>query len=152
MQTIATPMYIEMLSNISHFYLLMPILDILTRYLSEWLLLFLNYIQFEWKTAKRLSQETNATVVWNKVALKSLNFIYFTTITKQVIQLILIKLVGTDVCVRMVFVCEETGVPWGNPPVWLGDHMTISHADARHRTRLAAARGACVNTAPDRQY
>jgi len=31
----------------------------------------------------------------------SLNFIYFTMITKQVIQLILIMLVGTDVCVRM---------------------------------------------------
>ena len=37
-------------------------------------------------------------------------------------------LVGTDVCVRMVFVWEETGEPGGNPPVWLGDHMTISHA------------------------
>ena len=35
--------------------------------------------------------------------LKSLNFIYFTTITKQVIQLILIMLVGTDVCVRMIY-------------------------------------------------
>ena len=46
----------------------------------------------------------------------SLNFIYF-TITKQVIQLILIMLVGTDVYVRMVFVWEETGVPRGNPPV-----------------------------------
>ena len=46
-----------------------------------------------------------------------LNFIYFTTITKQVIQLILIMLVGTDVCFRMVFVWEETGVPGGNPPV-----------------------------------
>jgi len=34
------------------------------------------------------------------------NFIYFTTITKQVIQLILIMLVGTDFCVRMVFVFE----------------------------------------------
>jgi len=42
---------------------------------------------------------------------------YFTTITKQVIQLILIMLVRTDVCVRMVFVWEETGVPGGNPPV-----------------------------------
>ena len=31
--------------------------------------------------------------------------------------------VGTDVYVRMVFVWEETGVPGGNPPVWLGDHM-----------------------------
>ena len=37
-------------------------------------------------------------------AFKTLNFIYFTTITKQVIQLLLIILVGTDVCVRMVFV------------------------------------------------
>jgi len=45
----------------------------------------------------------------------SLNFIYFTTITKQVIQLILIMLVGIDV--RMVFVWEETGVLGGNPPV-----------------------------------
>ena len=36
-------------------------------------------------------------------------------------------LVGTDVCVRMVFVWEETRVPRGNPPVWLGAHMTISH-------------------------
>ena len=35
-------------------------------------------------------------------------------------------LVGTDVCVQMVFVWEETGVPGGTPPsVWLGDHMTI---------------------------
>ena len=41
--------------------------------------------------------------------------IYFTTITKQVIQLILSMLVGTDVCVRMVFVWEETGVPGGKP-------------------------------------
>ena len=30
----------------------------------------------------------------------------------------------TDVCVRMVFVWEETGVPGGNPLVRLGDHMT----------------------------
>ena len=39
-------------------------------------------------------------------------------------------LVGTDVCVPVVFVCEETGVPGGYPPVWLGNHMIISHADA----------------------
>ena len=55
---------------------------------------------------------------------RSLNFIYFTTITKQVIQLLFIMLVGTDVCVRMVFVWEGTGVPGEIPPVWLGDHMT----------------------------
>jgi len=48
---------------------------------------------------------------------RSLNVIYFTTITKQVMQLILSMLVGTDVCVRMVFVWEETGVPGGNTPV-----------------------------------
>ena len=45
-------------------------------------------------------------------------------------------LFGTDVCVRKVFVWEETGVPGGNPPVWLGDHMTISQADAGYRTYL----------------
>ena len=56
-----------------------------------------------------------------RLIIKSLNFIYFTTITKQVKQLILIMLVGTDVCVRMVFVWEVTGVPGGNPPAWLGD-------------------------------
>ena len=61
-------------------------------------------------------------------------------------------LVGTDVCVRMVFVWEEIGMPGGNPPVWLGDHMiTISHADAGYRTRVAAVRGECVNTVPARQ-
>jgi len=42
---------------------------------------------------------------------------YFTTITKQVLQLILIMLVGTDVCVQTVFMWEETGLPGGNPPV-----------------------------------
>ena len=57
-------------------------------------------------------------------------------------------LVGTDVCIRMVFVWEETGVPGGSPRVWLGDHMTISHAEAWYRTRVAAMRGECVNTAP----
>jgi len=47
---------------------------------------------------------------------KRLNDIYFTTITKQVIQLILITLVGTVVYVRMVFVWEENVVFGGNPP------------------------------------
>ena len=44
-------------------------------------------------------------------------------ITKQGIQLILIMLVGIDVCIRVVLVWEETGVPGENPPVWLGDQM-----------------------------
>ena len=56
-------------------------------------------------------------------------------------------LVGTDVCVPMVFVLEETGE---NPTVWLGDHMIISHADARYWTWVAAVRGECINTAPAR--
>ena len=43
-------------------------------------------------------------------------------------------LVGTDVCVRMVLVWKETGVPRGNPPVWLSDQMTISHADVSYWT------------------
>ena len=60
-------------------------------------------------------------------------------------------LVGTHVCVRMIIVWEETGVPGGNPPVWHGDHMTISYADAGYRTGVAAVRGECVNTVPARQ-
>ena len=46
----------------------------------------------------------------------------------------------------MVVVWEETGVPGGNPPVWLGDQMTISHDEAGYRTWVAAVRGECVNT------
>ena len=60
-------------------------------------------------------------------------------------------LAGTDVCVRMVFVWDETEVPGGNPPVWLGDHMTISHAAAGYWTRVAAVRGDCINAAPAKQ-
>ena len=37
-------------------------------------------------------------------------------------------LVGTDDYVRVVFVWEETGVPGGNLPGLLGDHITILHA------------------------
>ena len=36
---------------------------------------------------------------------------------KQVIQVKLLVLVFPDVCVRMVFMWEETVVPRGNPPV-----------------------------------
>jgi len=37
-------------------------------------------------------------------------------------------LLGTNICVCVVFMWEETGEPGGNPPARLGDHMTISHA------------------------
>ena len=53
-------------------------------------------------------------------------------------------LVDTDVCVRLVFVGGENRnirIPKGNPAVWLAVHMTISHADAEYRTRVAAVRG-----------
>ena len=42
-------------------------------------------------------------------------------ITKQIIQLILIMLVGTVVCIQIVCVWEETGEPGGNPQ---HDHLT----------------------------
>ena len=76
--------------------------------------------------------------ILSKILVLSLNFISFTTITKQVIQLKLIMLVGTDVCFPVVFVWGETGVPRGNPPVWRGDHMIISHADVGYWTQVAA--------------
>ena len=57
-------------------------------------------------------------------------------------------LVGTDVCVQMVFVWVETGVPG---ETHLSDLATISHADAGYRTRVTAVRGGCVNTVPARQ-
>lgn len=44
-----------------------------------------------------------------------IKFIYFTSITKQVIQLMKITLDGPDVSARGVLVWEETGVPWENP-------------------------------------
>ena len=61
-------------------------------------------------------------------------------------------LVGIDDCVPVVFVWEETGLPGGNPPVWLDDQITISHADAVYWTRAAAVRGERVITGPVRLH
>ena len=36
-------------------------------------------------------------------------------------------------------------------PVWLADHMTISHGEAGYWTWVAAVRGKCVTTVPARQ-
>ena len=50
----------------------------------------------------------------------------FYNITKQVIKLILIMLVGTNVCVRMDFVWEETGAHRRKPTCltwWPHDHL-----------------------------
>ena len=77
---------------------------------------------------------------------KKLNFIYFTTINKQVLQLILISLVGTDVNTRGSLVWEEAGVPGENPRVQAGDRYTLSHTttvDQGDRTRVAAVKSVC---------
>ena len=60
-------------------------------------------------------------------------------------------LVCTDVCVPVVSVWEETGVPGWNPRVWLDNQMTISYADVGYRTQVLAVRGERVITAPVRQ-
>jgi len=44
-------------------------------------------------------------------------------------------LVGTDVCVCVVFVLEETGEPEQKQTVRLGCGMTISHADVGYRVQ-----------------
>ena len=53
----------------------------------------------------------------------SLNLIYFTLITKQFIQLMSVFLTCTNFQVHVLFLWEETGVPGGNPPVWLDDQL-----------------------------
>ena len=52
------------------------------------------------------------------------------------------------VYVCVVFMWEETGV---NPPVWVGNHMTMSDADARYRSWVAAVRDKSITSAPVRQ-
>ena len=61
-------------------------------------------------------------------------------------------LAGTDVCIAVFFVWKETKVPRGNPHVWLGDHMTISHANTGYRTWVAVVRGNHVTTVLARQH
>ena len=46
-------------------------------------------------------------------------------IMKQAIQVVLIILIGIDVCYCVHVVCEETRVVKGNLSVWLGDHIII---------------------------
>ena len=47
----------------------------------------------------------------------------YTTITKQVIQLLSIMLAGTDVYVSVVSVWGKPGLPGGNPLTRLGAHI-----------------------------
>jgi len=44
-------------------------------------------------------------------------YLFYNDYETLVIQLTLIMRVGTDACLWMVFMWEETGVPRGNPPV-----------------------------------
>ena len=46
-------------------------------------------------------------------------------------------LVGTNVCVRVVSVWEETGIPEWNPAARLGHHMAILHAEEGWTLMLA---------------
>ena len=71
--------------------------------------------------------EKHARVNIQKVVLhfKS-NFYYITTITKQLHTTININHARWHICLRSCcLLVEETS---GNPPAWLGDDMTISHA------------------------
>ena len=61
---------------------------------------------------------------------------------KQVIQLILITLVGPDVGARGVLVWEETGVPGGNPRDRAGDPIPF-HVRSGNRTPAALVKGKC---------
>ena len=50
---------------------------------------------------------------------------------------------GTNVCVRVVSVWEETGLPEGNPAARLGHHMAILHAE-KGWTLMLAKNKMCV--------
>lgn len=61
-------------------------------------------------------------------------------IDKQVVQLILISLVGTGVSARGSLMWEETGVPGENLRLQAGNHNTLSHTTtAYHEVRTTIA-------------
>ena len=62
---------------------------------------------------------------------------------KQVIQLILITLVGPDVSARGVFVWEETGEPGGKPRGRAGDPIPF-HVRSGNRTPAVLVKGKCA--------
>ena len=59
------------------------------------------------------------------------NLINFTRITKKVIQLIQITMVGTYVCIFVVLCGRKLQ---NSKEIHLVNHMTISHADAGYQT------------------
>ena len=64
-------------------------------------------------------------------------------ITTILIQIIL---VGTNVCINVLLLCEDA-VTGENQPVRLNDHMTITLAPTGYRTVVAAVKGKHVTTA-----
>ena len=60
-------------------------------------------------------------------------------------------LVGTNLCVQVVFLWEETGVLGENPPAWPGDNLTFSHDDAEYKTQVAAVWDERFTIVPARQ-
>lgn len=68
-------------------------------------------------------------------------------IDKQVLQRILISLVGMDVSASRALVWREAGVPGENPRVQVGDRHTLSHntiVDHADRFRVAAEITECI--------
>ena len=59
-----------------------------------------------------------------------LNFISFTSIMKQVIELIIL-ITGMGSAVMWSLKWDETGIPRENPRVWRADHRTLSHTPWR---------------------
>lgn len=57
----------------------------------------------------------------------SLNLTYFTTINKEILQLILMLFISSDISVKRQLMWEETRVPGENPRVRVGDHITLLH-------------------------
>lgn len=77
-------------------------------------------------------------------------FFYFKTIAKQVLQLLLISIVGTDVSVKGSLIWEEAGVPGKNPRVQADAHHTFSHTttvDHGDRTRSQRWEGSALSSA-----
>lgn len=62
------------------------------------------------------------------------------TIDKQILQIILISLVGIDVSVRRSLMWDEAWLAGENPRVKAGDCDSLSHTTTVDRTRAAAAR------------
>lgn len=54
-------------------------------------------------------------------------------VDKQVLQLILISFVGTDVSKRNSLMWVEATVPWENPGVQAGNHFALSHTTTVER-------------------